>query len=234
MPFLHSPKYHPSIDEVIIQTLKSEGVKNEVIEDKLVEMSKIEAMDRYFRSKEVEVTTESISHFISHAFYIDLDKAYLLDIETAENLKEPTPKAAITWYLETQQQDWTGEQIRILLKNLFGINTNGLAFLENKKISLYSKKQWILKQDHDLFIVSTGVKDIDVYILATDYFKQKTGLDGLPENLHEKLNELGFSYNQEKMCYYFCTEDGQSVEDSFKGQVLNSLIEVARTKYDHL
>ena len=81
MPLLHSQKYHPSIDEVIIQTLKNEGIADVLLEDKLVEMSKIEAMDRYFGSKEVRVTTESSAHFISHAFYIDLDRAYLLDTE---------------------------------------------------------------------------------------------------------------------------------------------------------
>ncbi|MER2260493.1 MAG: hypothetical protein ABS934_00675 [Psychrobacillus sp.] len=232
MPELYSKKYHPSIDKVIVQTLERDGVDKALMEDTLVKMSKIEAMDRYF--EEIDATTESIAHYIYYAFYIDLNKAYLLDMEITEKLKEPSPKAAITWSLENQQQDWTGEQIRNLLLKLFGINTNGLAFLENKRISLYSKKQWILKQDNDLFIVSTGVKDIDVYILATDYFKQKTGLDGLPKNLHEKLNELGFTYNEEKMCYYYCTENDQSVEDSFKGQVLNSLIEAARTTYDNL
>lgn len=234
MPFLHSRKYHPSIDEVIIQMLKSEGIDEVLIEDKFAEMSKIEAMDRYFSSQEVEVTTESIAHFIYRAFYIDLDKAYLLDEEIEEKLNEPSPMGALAWCLENQEQNWNGEQIRILLKRLFGINTNGLAFLENKRISLYSKKQWILKHDHDLFIVSTGVKDIDVHILATDYFKQKTGLNGLPENLHDNLNTLGFSYNNEKMCYYYRTADDKSVEDSFKGQVLNSLIEVASKTYNDL
>lgn len=234
MPNLYSQKYHPSIDEVIIQTLKNEGKDEASIEESLVEMSKIEAMDRYFSAEKVKVTTESITHFIQHAFYIDLDKAYLLDTETEKNLIEPSPKAAITWCIENQPQDWTGEQIRILLKKLFGINTNGISNIENKRISLYSKKQWILKQDNDLFVVSTGVKDVDVYILATDYFKQETGLEGLPEDLHENLNTLGFTYNQEKMCYYYCTGNDQPVEDSFKGQVLNSLIEVVNRRYNHL
>lgn len=233
MAYSFSLKYHPSIDQIIIHTLKKEGLDEITLDSRLKNMSKIEAMDRYFDSEEIQVNTESIAHFVHHAFYIDLDKAYLLDKETSAKLEDPSPKAAITWCLSNHQQEWTGEQIRALLMKLFGINTNGLAFLENKGISLYSKKQWILRQDSDLFIVSTGANDIDVYIIATDFFKLKTGLDGLPESLHENLNSLGFTYDHEKMCYYYCTSDNQPVPDAFKKQVLDSLIEVINTKYSH-
>ena len=71
----------------------------------------------------------------------------------------------------------TGVDIRGMINQIFGINLNGVSSLEGAGISLYSKGQWVLQSDKDLFVVYTGSGDLDVKVFPTEYFTKQTGLE---------------------------------------------------------
>ncbi len=201
------------------------------LENKVNCLSKIEIMDRYFQ-QDNNLSAEKIIHFVRNIFGIDLDKAYVLNSAILEAIQQPSPKVAIDFTIETQKKSLSGEEIRLMLNTIFGVNLNGIASLEGKRISLHSKGQWIVRGENDLLIVYTGKNDLDVKVEVSDYFKEKTDLNEMPQNLKQTLEEIGFTY-QETFCYY-ATPDKKPVPDSFKGRTLGLLMKFIQEEYNNL
>ncbi|MFC0188724.1 hypothetical protein ACFFJY_10530 [Fictibacillus aquaticus] len=139
--------------------------------------------------------------------------AFIMNLEKAEVLDH---------YLG--QHHNSGSGIRAAINMIFGMNIEGIATLAAARIALYSKGQWISKTNKDLVAVYTGKGDIDVEIRPTPYFTEKTGLTNLPENLQELLQNLGFSFHEEKGAYYYCNPEGESVPDDFKTKTMNTIM----------
>lgn len=189
------------------------------------QMTKVEAMDNLMETFEKGINSSEIIHLIHHVFKFDL--------ESTPNL--PTlPRAAIDAYLEHCGNKVTGAEIRMMINQNFGINLEALSALEGARISIYSKSQWMLRHDQDLFEIHTGIGDVDVRMVPTTYFTEQTGSRELPMDLINALTTLGFYYEEESGGYYFSNPAGEPVPDAFKGQTMMAIRKAIHQSYSHL
>lgn len=197
--------------------------------------TKIEAMDKLIASC-AELTNHDIINIVNRVFSINLeDMAMLPDDQIAsKSLHSLTPQAAIEASLTNSSNGMTGTQVRQLINQLFGINLDALSALEKAGISLYSKGKWMLQHQGDLFVVYTGVGDVDVKIYHTDYFTEQTGLHELPKSLIDKLLPLGYREDPAGKGYYFSSPSGDAVPDAFKGQTIHAIMTVISQAYSHI
>lgn len=188
-------------------------------------MTKAETMDIRMNTYGEGITSTEIFEIIHQIFNFDLQS----------NPNLPTlPQAAIDEYLEQSENKVTGAEIRKIINQTAGINLDALSALEGAKISLYSKDQWMLQHNKDLFVVHTGTGDIDARILPTDYFTEQTGSGELPIDLIHVLLSLGFYYEENLGCYYYSNPTGEPVPDAFKGQTIMAIRKVIQQSYSHL
>lgn len=188
-------------------------------------MTKAEAMDNRINTYGEGITSTEIFEIIHQIFNFDLQSNPNLPI---------LPQAAIDEYLEQSENKVTGAEIRKIINLTVGINLDALSALEGAKISLYSKDQWMLQHNKDLFVVHTGTGDIDARILPTDYFTEQTGSGELPIDLINVLLSLGFYYEENLGCYYYSNPTGEPVPDAFKGQTIMAIRKVIHQSYSHL
>lgn len=215
------------------------------------QMTKAQLMDAYLTSFSGKITGDVIHDVVGHIFGMDLDNVVLLsggDKETSAAVQNrlpeeagqghiPLPRAVIDSRLAAFGKRIAGPEIRVMLNHLFGVNLDAISALENAKISLYSKGQWIVKHDHDLFVVSTGEGDVDVQVYPTSYFIERTGTTELPEDLQHALMGLGYCKRQESReneGLYYASPDGQAVPDAFKGQTMGAIMATIRSSFAHL
>ncbi|MWV46350.1 hypothetical protein GRF59_22355 [Paenibacillus sp. HJL G12] len=214
-------------------------------------MNKAQLMDACLHSFQGEVTGEVIHKIVLQIFEIDLDNASLLteaekealaaaqDTQTeigtkASSFSSMLPRHVLDSQLAAHGKLRTGPEIRIMLNQLFGVNLDAISSLEKARISLFSKGQWIVQQDHDLFVVYTGEGDVDVKVYPTAYFLEKTGMAGLPEDLQQALNSLGYHIDEETNGFYYADAEGQAVPDAFKGQTMGAIMATIRSSCSHL
>lgn len=212
-----------------------ENVPLSVLNKQIEVLSKKEVMDQYLYSLEGIIGTKEICQAVNGIFGLDLLTKLMLPDAIASlsplGGNDLSPKLAIDSYLNQFNRNLTGNEIREMINHLFGINLDGISSLENSGISLYSKGQWIARQDFDLFVVHTGIGDIDVKVIPTAYFTKKTGLDHLPESLQQDLSELGFYYNDEVGALYYANPSGQAVPDAFKRKTMGAIMKVIQHSY---
>jgi len=104
------------------------------------------------------------------------------------------------------------------------VNLDGISGLEHSKVSIYSKGQWILQGDTNLFIISSSLDDVELYVATTDHFEKTYGSNQLPESLKQKLNSNGFSYEDDQNRFVYRNPTNESVPDAFKGRVIGSVL----------
>ncbi|HSO57567.1 MAG TPA: hypothetical protein VLQ66_04950 [Paenisporosarcina sp.] len=209
-------------------------------------MTKIEIMDKYLSSLIEKISTSEICKIVYEVFGIDLDIVLVLDKGITYSRQVPSltnidtsisssqARVAIDSYLNQYGNDMTGVEIRNMLNHIFGINLDGISSLERERISLYSKGQWIIQNDKDLFLVRTGTKDVYVEVVPTEYFSKQTGLEMLPDDLQHALANLGFQYDEKIKGSSFANPNGQALPDKFKGQTFGAIIEVINRLYSHI
>ncbi|MEZ7170648.1 hypothetical protein [Sporosarcina sp. OR05] len=193
---------------------------------KIDDMSKVNIMDIYVSTFELPIDGKQICQCVKEVFGIQIDSKYVLpkkrDLRTdyvcGFNVR------LIDNYLKELQNQLTGQEIRLLINNIFGINLDAIDSLEKTQISLYSKGQWIVQQASDLFVVHTGIGDIDAWVLPTDYYIEQTGLNELPEQLQQNLSLIGYEYNSDIQGMYYCNPTGEAVEDAFKGRTMRAIL----------
>ncbi len=216
--------------EELKRSYSEQGVT--LTEAELEDKTKLQVMDEYF-SLNNNISAKTVFDFVQKVFAIDLQKAAVLNSELLKSLKNPSPQEALNHLLRTQDKDISGETIRYMVNNIFGVNLNGIVSLEGKRISLYSKDQWIVQGENDLFIVSTGKNDLDVKVEISDYFKETTGLEDIPLVLKETLEEVGFTCH-DGLCCYYATPDQKPVPDAFKGRTLGLIMKIIDENYANL
>ncbi|MCP3029868.1 hypothetical protein LF817_00790 [Halobacillus sp. A1] len=247
-------KYPEEITSKVMKTLKKE-TKGPLYYEEALEiierMKKVEVMDSYLDAYGKKVESEEIRRIVEQIYEIDLNRVSELGAgkdevypeEIIEGVKAAAPDADLSsltkvevmdFYLESYGEKIDGQEIRRVINQIFGINLDGISSLEGSRVSLYSKDQWISQYDGDLFVVHTGLTDVDVWIYPTAYFTQQTGASELPEDLRDELLQLGFEYNEQVEAYYYENPEGESVSDEFKGRTLGTVIQFIQMNYSDL
>jgi hypothetical protein len=202
-------------------------------------MSKVELMDQHLESYGKDFGYEEVRQIVHSLFDIDLEtkivvfKEYLAPLswdETNEDI--PVARVALEYYLDQSKGTLTGKEVRTIIKNLFGINLDGISSLAGAKISIYSKEQWITQHDHDLFVVDTPLGDADVRIYPTPLFTKKTGLNRVPTELQQALAVLGYSFDSDNNWCYYCNPTGESVGHEFKVETIETIRQIILDFYN--
>lgn len=197
-------------------------------------MGKLELMDSLLDQHHHKMTSVEIFEIVDRLFGFDLTATPVLYKDYNALGPETTSRRIIDEYMEGLENELKGSEIREMINKMFGINLEAVAKLDGKRISLYSKNQWILQNDTDLFVVYTGPKDVDVKIYPTPFFTAKTGLKRLPDELSTLLEDLGYHYNTKLQSHYYSNPTGEAVSDQFKGQTMMSISKVIQSSYFHL
>lgn len=194
-----------------------------------VRSTKVEIFDHYFDTFEGTITSSEVCSAILSIYGVEIDTVPVLLNEAFTS-----PRDLIDKYIKQAEGNLTAVKIREIINMLFGVNLFGISTLYGSGISLYSKNRWMCKNDLALFEVHTGPKDIDVIVYPTEYFKEKTGLTGLPEELIQSLSELGYYYDEKVGSYYYLNPTGESVHDSFKVKTMGTILGIIGKSYSHL
>ncbi|MHC8517357.1 hypothetical protein [Sporosarcina sp. ITBMC105] len=193
---------------------------------KIDDMSKVNIMDIYVSTFDLPIDGKQICQCVKEVFGIQIDSKYVLPKKRDLRIDYVCGFNArlIDNYLKELQNQLTGQEIRLLINDIFGINLDAIDSLEKTQISLYSKGQWIVQQASDLYVVHTGIGDIDAWVLPTDYYIEQTGLKELPEQLQHNLSLIGYEYNSDIQGMYYCNPTGEAVEDAFKGRTMRAIL----------
>lgn len=200
-------------------------------------MSKVATMDHYLAVQGKDISSSDVCEAIKTIFEIDLEQAPILNTDKVIGLRsntELTVKVVLDAYINHSKETITGEGIRKFINEVFGVNLNAISALDETRISIYSKNQWIVQNEHDLFIVHTSNKDVDVKILPTSYFKKQTKIDGIPNNLQELLKEFGYSYDSNEECCKYSNPLGIAVVDEFKGKTIEAIGKVIEESFSNI
>ncbi|WP_246073116.1 hypothetical protein [Paenibacillus dokdonensis] len=241
--------YSSDIAQGVIKTLTTEmpDARPAELEERRSQMNKSQIMDAYFKSFRGEITGDVIHKSILHIFEINLDAVSLLldgekeALAAAQNTEAGTSpysgslaRAVMDSRLTVYGGLITGPEIRSMLNQMFGVNLDAISSLEKARISLFSKDQWIVQHEHDLFVVYTGEGDVDVKVYPTSYFVEQTGQNELPAELRHILQSLGYQLDANQKTCYYADPDGQAVPDAFKGQTMGAIMATIRSDYAHL
>ncbi|NRD77289.1 hypothetical protein HPT25_07230 [Bacillus sp. BRMEA1] len=201
-----------------------------MLDEQIKKMPKAELMDRYVDSFEGKISSFEIIKFVKSIFQFDLDSTPIID----GHLGETAVNGLLDSHLAKYEKDINGAVIRQLINQTVGINLDAISALEGSRISLFSKEQWVIRHEQDLFVVYTGEGDVDAKVFPTPYFMEQTGLNGLPEELQQLLTDIGYKYDETVGSCYYSNPTGEAVPDSFKGQTMGSILKVIQTSYKHL
>ncbi|WML53220.1 hypothetical protein RCG17_00420 [Neobacillus sp. PS3-12] len=204
-----------------------ENFSHQELDAQIEAMTKAEIMDKYFNTFEEKIDHSVVFRFIQSIFHFDLDNKPV-------NTEKDLSSAVIDSFLYEEEEKITGAKIRSIINQIFGINLDAISALDGAKISLYSKDQWVLQHDKDLFVVHTGNDDIDVRIYPTKYFTEETGLETLPKDLQHSLSKMGFYYDEKTRSYYYRNPSEEAVPDAFKGQTMGTVLNTIKQSYSSL
>ncbi len=204
-------------------------------------MSKITKMDDYLALYNNEITSAEVCEVVRKVFEIDLEEKHTLNkiVIEEDNIssslaEKSIARKAIDDFIKQSNDEITGDNIRKMINEIFGVNLNAISTLEDGRISLYSKNQWISKSEKDLFVVYTSNNDADAKVYPTIYFKEKSSEEELPTILQESLIELGYIYNKELGTCYFSNSTGEAVPDEFKGKTMAAICKVIQEAYSNI
>ncbi|PGT74621.1 hypothetical protein COD86_10835 [Bacillus cereus] len=209
-----------------------------MLEKGLDRVKKVELMDKHLDSYQGKITSTEICNIVMSIFKFDLTTKPVLPKEWimagAVSSTENIAKMAIDSTLAHYGEKVTGIEIRQLINQIFGINLDAISSLEGARISLFSKEQWVVRDEQDLFVVHTGLGDVDVKIFTTDYFTEKTGLEALPKDLQQSLTNFGFSCDEGASYYYYSNPSGEAIPDAYKGQIIGMILKEIHNSYPSL
>lgn len=214
-------------------------------------VSKVEVMDRYLKSVGHKTNGKEIRETVKIVFGIDLNyvseknygnKLSVYNVAVMESLRislnvdakssecdvqimAMTKNEVMDRYIEVHEYSLTGAECRVLINQIFGVNLDGISGLEHSKVSIYSKGQWILQGDTNLFIISSSLDDVELYVATTNYYEESVGSNQLPDTLKQKLIRIGFTYDADQNRFIYRNPTNESVPDAFKGQVIGNILE---------
>ncbi|ANS76593.1 hypothetical protein AWM70_20095 [Paenibacillus yonginensis] len=240
--------YPESLIERAAEALRLEqeaSLSKEQIVESISKLSKAELMDKVLLTYKGAISSADLFCIVDDVFGIELNRVPVLnaDPELATTLERTSTQthapldssAAMDKQLATLPEELrtNGPELRKLINAVFGVNLDAIAGLEQCRIALHSKGQWIVRTSRDLVLVWTGPGDVDVRVSPTGYFREHTGLARLPEELRSKLIGLGYTAEEQDgmESLYYAHPGGQPVPDAFKGQTMGAIIQTLREKY---
>ncbi|MFC4810197.1 hypothetical protein [Paenibacillus sp. GCM10023250] len=183
------------------------------------------------KSETMDMRLSALDAVSSAAVLAIVEELYGLDLASVPAPPgAPHPREAVSAFLAAHAGRAAGSELRAMINAAYGINLDALSALEGKRISLYSKGQWMLRADDDLFVVQTGEGDVDVVIYPTGYYADIAGSRALPAELTEALVRLGYADNGPAGCSY-ANPDGEAVPDAFKGRTMAALLDIIRRSF---
>ncbi|MCM2676348.1 hypothetical protein [Alkalicoccobacillus plakortidis] len=199
-------------------------------------MKKAEAMDHQLHTLDHPITSADIQSIVSSVYQINLDKLPILPTEARGTVFSPgtTSEEAIATHLAQHSGELGGVQIRQIINNIFGVNLDAISALDGARISLFSKGQWVVQQETDLFVVWTGEGDIDVKVYPTSYFAEQSGASALPKELKDSLTAIGYLYDESTGGCYYENPSGDAVPDEFKGRTMGAILQVIKESYSQM
>lgn len=242
-------KYSTAVMEAVRLSLFVES--NSTHLDQLIDtMTKVEVMDSYLESFGHKVKGKEVREVVKGVFGTDLNciseknygsKLSIYPVSVMQSLRislnvDPDSTELDTQIMtmkknevmdraiEAHDYSLTGEDARVVINQIFGVNLDGISGLEHVGISIYSKGQWILQGDTDLFIVSSNLDDVELYLATTAYFNETTGSNQFPDSLKQAVMSFGFTYNADVDHFIYRNPTNESVPDALKGQVLGSVV----------
>jgi len=183
--------------------------------------SKVERMDRWLENARRKLNASDIALLIELIYSFDIDS--LPPCPGHGTAREVIERYLAECECGFASSPISGPRLRRTLNETFGVNLDALSALEGSRISLFSKNQWMLRQETDLFIVHTGAGDIDVRIYPTSYFWMSYPSDALPEDYMHAMLLLGYDYDENSSSHSYCSPSGEAVPDSFKGRTIQTL-----------
>lgn len=220
-------------------------------------MNKAEVMNRYLPSQGKKLKGNEVRKSVELIFNIDLDliskqgigttvssydQAVMEtlrqnlglnknDTERDEDIMAMKKNHVMDRYSKMHGYKLSGEEYRVLINQIYGVNLDGIASLEHAQVAIHSKGQWILKSDQDLIILRSSLDDVEVFVAPTDYYTNLTGSTELPDSLIAKLSSMGFTYDEPTNAYYYANPTGESIPDAFKGQTLGTIVGTIKTEF---
>lgn len=243
-------KYNKEVMRAVRVSLGVDKKSTEL--DSLIDnMRKVEVMDRYLESFGVKLKGNEIRKVVEGVFDIDLnyisksnygtkltvyDKSIMESLRMSLNVdRNSTDKDAqimamtrnevMDRTIKVHDYSLTGAESRLLINQIFGVNLDGISGLEHARISIYSKGQWILQSDNDLFVLVSTLDDVGLYVSTTGNSNQ------LPESLKQKLISFGFTYDADLDHLIYTNPTNESVPDALKGQILGSIVGTVLSEY---
>ncbi|EGA90516.1 hypothetical protein GPDM_04124 [Planococcus donghaensis MPA1U2] len=249
-------KYSKKVMEAVRVALGADA-KSTQKDSAINTLPKTQVMDYYLASFGKKLKGNEVRRAVKEVFSVDLNmisemnygsKLSVYSDDIMESLRvslgeAPTSKAkdeqimsmmkneVMDLYIKQHDYSLTGVASRALINGIYGVNLEGISGLEYLQIAIYSKGQWIIKSDKDLFMLKSSLDDVDVSISTTPYFKEVTGSDQLPAALKNKFLDMGFTYIEETNLLYYKDPAGKSVSDQFKGQVIRLLAGTVINQY---
>ncbi|THF74141.1 hypothetical protein [Cohnella fermenti] len=182
--------------------------------------SQTERMDRWLiAASEHKLNADNIIRLIKLVFRIDVGG--LPFSPSGESARE-----IIRNYMDlcrSESVPLSGAGLRATLNLALGVNLDALSALEGSRISIYSKNQWMIRQETDLFIVHTGAQDIDVRIYPTPFFWMSYTGDSLPDEYMTDMLLLGYDFDEDSSSHFYRNPTGGPVDDAFKGRTIQIL-----------
>lgn len=213
-------------------------------------LTKIQVMDIYLESFGKKLKGNEVRKAVNDVFNIDLDvvsknnygsklnsynapimEALRVSFNQAPNSTlldkriMDLPKVEVMdRYIKEKGYALTFNENRELINNIFGVNLTGISGLENGQLSIYSKGQWVIQSNKDLFKISSSLDDVTLYVESTDYYKAQTGSSELPASLLATLINKGFTYDEIAGNYTYTNPTGESVPDADKTQIIGAIM----------
>jgi hypothetical protein len=252
-------KYPSKVMETVRLTLGVEK-HDTSLDGQINALSQVAVMDKYLGSFGNKVKGKEVRQAVNEVFNIDLDTiseknygskliAYhgsvMESVRVSLNIAPDSteldaqimsmPKAEVMdRYIQVNDYSLTGDENRLLINQIFGVNLTGISGLEHAQLSINSKGQWVIQNDNDLFVISSSLDDVSLYVGVTDYFVEQTGSNELPESLKAKLISFGFTYDEMSERYTYTNPTGESAPDAFKGQTIGAILTTINTEYPEL
>lgn len=220
-------------------------------------MPKVEVMDRHLLSLGEELDSFETRESVQAIFNINLDyisennfgsklnkynEEVMMNVRASLGIDPQSteldilimdmPKNEIMdRYFINKHNKVSSQEARNVINYIYGVNLNGISSIEYARLSIFSKGQWVIHNDTNIFIVSSSNDDTELYVAPTQYYKEKTGNEQLPDSLISDLVSIGFVYDSTLETYIYRSLNNESVPDSVKGQVMGTVVQTINTHY---
>lgn len=249
-------KYPSKVMETVRLSLDVDAYSTE-LDRQINVMSQVTAMDKYLVSFGDKLEGSEVREAVNEVFNINLNtisemnygsKLSIYPVFIMESVRESLnispdsteldaqimnmPKAEIMdRHIQVHGNSLTGAENRVLINEIFGVNLDGISGAEHGQLSINSKGQWIIQNDNDLFVISSSLDDVSLYVNTTDYFKELTGSSEVPDSLRAKLISYGFIYDEVSGQLTYTNPTGESAPDAFKSQTIGAIVTTISTEY---